>query len=230
MPSFIKPALAGAAGIVAIIGSAQAGVIFSDSFEGDTPAKWRVYGSTGDTGGWVTVSGAGIEIQNESLGITEAADGAFYVELDSHNGNGGAQGVSTNTTMAAAVAFVAGRTYEISFAYQPRTNNGGDDNGINLMVGNLNGTAFTATSVLLSLAKTANEQPGWETFSVLYKAMTDINAIGFGAFGNANSLGGFIDAVSVNAVETPLPAAALMFATGIVGAGAARRRRAASKR
>lgn len=218
----VRVALIAGAASLAAAAPASAGVIFYDSFEEPNTKSWAVYQSgVGDNGDWTSVDGSGIEIQNESLGITDAYDGEQYVELDSDNSRGGVAG-PTNSTMAANVDFVAGQTYEISFAYKPRTNRE-NDNGIRLFAFDLDGLNVMNDEVLFEVSETKSSLSDWVVYSVIYKAQEGFNAIAFQAFGRDNTLGGFIDAVKV--AEVPLPAALPLFGFGLAGLAAVRRRK-----
>ncbi len=224
MFSNVKGALIVGALSLAGAAPASAGVIFYDSFEAPETDSWAVYQSgVGDNGDWSSLGGAGIEIQNESAGVSDAYDGSQYVELDSDSKRGGVAG-PTNSTMAANVGFVEGRTYDISFAYKPRTNRE-DDNGIRLYAYDLDGDVIEDQVLLLEVNETTSSLSNWTIFSVLYTAKSSFNAIAFEAFGKSNSLGGFIDSVKV--AEVPLPAAAPLFGLGLAGLAAARRRKRA---
>lgn len=205
------------------LSAANAGTIFFDSFEEPDVARWSVFQTVGT---WSSIAGTGIEIQNgRALGV-DTFHGDQYVELDSDSRKGGISSPNTNSTMLTELDFMPGQQYEISFAYRPRTNQGGDDNGIQLFAGDYDGTELVSEMILASVSETLMDQPGWTMVSVVFTAMADTNAFGFRAFGKDNSLGGFIDAVSVSAV--PVPAAALLFGSGLAAFGAARRKRAAT--
>lgn len=200
---------------------ASAGVIFFDGFESPAEDNWGVYQVAGDNGDWVAVDGAGIEIQDESLNITDAFEGEQYVELDSDNSRGGLPG-DTNSAMAAFVDFVVGQTYEISFAYKPRTNTR-DDNIIELYAVNFDGVDVIAQLLLATANETTSTLSDWTVITVLYTVEQGFNGIAFAAGGLDNSLGGFIDAVSVS--EVPIPAALPLFAFGLAGVGAMMRKK-----
>ena len=224
MFSRLKVALIAGGASLVVAAPASAGVIFYDSFESPNVASWSVFqagvGDNPDT--WSRVDGAGIEIQDESIGITDAYDGEQYVELDSDTSRGGVAD-GTNSAMAVNVPFVAGQQYEISFAYKPRTNNDGDDNGIKLWALTYDGVNFSNEVMLTSVSERTSTLSDWAIYSILYTAQANIDAIGFNAFGRENSLGGFIDAVQVS--EVPLPAALPLFGFGLAGIAALRRKR-----
>lgn len=222
--NLVRTLAAAAVSAAAFAAPAHAGVIFQDSFESPNVASWQVFQvGVGDGGGWFADFGAGIEIQDESIGLTNAYDGSQYVELDSDNSNGGVAG-DTNSGMITLIPFVAGNTYEISFAYKPRTNSAGD-NIIQLFALGYDGVSVFADTFLTEANETTSTLTDWLIVSVLYTAQAGYNAIGFLAGGDDNSLGGFIDLVTVN--EVPVPAALPLFLAGLAGFGFASRKQRA---
>ncbi len=223
MFSRLKTAFAAGALTFAAAAPASAAVIFSDSFESPSVNTWQVFQTgVGDTGAWNTVIGAGIEIQNESIGITDAYDGEQYVELDSDNCCGGT-GLQPNSAMGANVNFVEGQQYLLSFAYKPRTNVPGD-NIIGFYTLNLNGTTFTQPELHLVLDETTATLSDWTVYTILYTAKAGVNALGFAAGNDAgNTFGGFLDYVRVE--EVPIPAALPLFGAGLASFAAFRRRK-----
>lgn len=217
---FSKNTCAGVIGAVAFLlaAPASAATIFFDGFESPDEDNWGVYQNVNS---WVSVDGSGIEIQDESIGITSAFEGEQYVELDSDNSRGGVPG-DTNSTMATLIDFVVGQTYEISFAYKPRTNTA-NDNIIELYAVELHGAGLGAQALLATANETTSSLANWIVISVLYTAEAGFNGIAFAAGGADNSLGGFIDAVSV--AEVPLPAALPLFGFGVAAVGAMMRRK-----
>ena len=160
---------------------------------------WAVFDSIA---GWTKGEGtSGIEIQYNT--IVDAHSPNFYVELDSHNGN------NTNSSMYQNVTLEAG-SYELSFWYHARTNNSGDDNGIQAFIG---GTLIDSVSKIASDQSDVWEEITWN-FTI---ADRGDYALMFAAFGNDNTLGGFIDSVSLNAAPVPEPATMLLLGTGLVG-------------
>ncbi|MEL7465066.1 MAG: VPLPA-CTERM sorting domain-containing protein [Pseudomonadota bacterium] len=186
------------------------------------PGKsWDVYTSIP---GWTTAAGAGIEVQtNRTLNSIDAHSGQHYIELDSH------PSPNSNSTMQQDVFLSAGR-YRLDFWYSPRT---GDIN--------TNGIAFSVTgaaptnNALLSggvtgpSASNGTSVGAWTMFSAMF-AVADVDSpirLAFSATGSANTLGGFIDDVSISAI--PIPAALPLLLTALGGLGfVARRRRQTS--
>ncbi|MEE4208198.1 MAG: PEP-CTERM sorting domain-containing protein, partial [Parvularcula sp.] len=200
------------------VGTADAATVFQDSFEGtQIGSNWNVYETFGT---WVTTHGAGIEVQRSGT-VVNAADGNQYIELDSDEQVTPRDPIhGSNSAMATLIDLVAGQVYEVSFAYRPRTNNT-NDNGVAVSIGQLAGDVFTETQALGSADARRSVQNAWQTVRFVFTAMQGDNALQFAAFGTENELGGFIDAVEVSSV--PVPAAALLFATG-AGFFARRRR------
>lgn len=190
--------------------SSATSLLLNGSFE--TPelggTSWSVYKSID---GWVALDGtAGIEIQRNT--VTQAQDGAQYVELDSHGGSG-----DSNSTMGQVVGLLANTTYQLDFYYQARTMND-NDNGIEY---GIIGVSPFNLSVDLE-----DQAPGaWLAVSQRF-FIEDARdyTVYFSAFGNSNTLGGFIDNVSLNPV--PEPATMMLFGIGLLGlAGVSRRKK-----
>lgn len=213
-----------------ITGAADAStLVFAEDFEGTQISKrWRVFDTFGQ---FVTVDGAGIEIQRDGT-VVHTPNGNQYVELDSHKGNGGDVNAPTNNSAMAAIAnLVAGAEHTLSFLYQPRTNHS-YDNGIAVSVGNLDTTGpspvFTQSLDLGSVDGQRNTFGGWQLITMTFRAGITDNAIMFRAFGKDNTLGGFLDDVKVHAdlddiSSVPLPAGALLLGTGLLALGRRRR-------
>jgi hypothetical protein len=203
-----------------LAGSGHAATIFEDGFEGtQIGSAWTV---VTDFGAWTTTHGAGIEVQRSGT-VVPAFEGRQYIELDSDEQVTQRDPVhGSNSAMATILDLAEGQTYRVSFAYRPRTNNE-DDNGISVSVGQLIGQMFTATRSIGQASARRSEQNEWRTVSMVFTALAGDNALQFAAFGAENELGGFIDDVNVSSV--PVPAAALLFATG-AGVFARRKRRA----
>lgn len=186
-------------------------VVQNGSFESYNAAQlnsagWGVFNSIP---GWTTTSGAGIEIQtNPTLGSINAQDGYAYVELDSNN----------NSSMMQSVYLTVGR-YALSFYYSPRNATVGD-NGIDYSIANLSGNISGPGS---------NPVTGvgfWTGINseFVVGAAGNYN-LNFAATGTSNSLGGFVDNVSIAAV--PVPAAGFLLFGALGGLAALRRRRKA---
>ncbi|MEM9631285.1 MAG: hypothetical protein AAGA50_08170 [Pseudomonadota bacterium] len=174
--------------------------------------SWDVYTSIP---GWTSNSGAGIEVQtNGTLGSIDAHSGQHYVELDSHPSG------SSNSSMQQSVALGVG-SYELSFYYSPRN----DDTASN-------GIFYEILGGILGQQKVEGPGAGppvtsvgtWSLVTALFKVTTAGNYdLRFSATGTENTLGGFVDTVSITAV--PIPAAGLLLPVGVALLGFAARRR-----
>jgi hypothetical protein len=135
--------------------------------------SWNVFHSIA---GWTTQSGCGIEVQNRVAG--SPLEGAQHVELDSH----------CPTTMFQDIPTQAGRSYLFSFGYSPRP--GVYDNRIRVfwegrLVADLNanGTGLGETR--------------WQHVTVQVEASGASTRLIFADSSAHDSVGGYIDAVSV---------------------------------
>lgn len=202
---YLLATLALAAGLALPAGAAT---IVNGSFE-DHPDvggnTWNVFSAIP---GWYTTGGPGIEIQtNPTLGSIDAQDGDSYVELDSY----------ANSAMAQDVYFGIGQ-YLLSFYYSPRNDNS-DDNVIDYGVsGGLLSGSLAGPSVVPATAVGV-----WTKITSLFNVTTaGTYQVTFAASGIDNSLGGFVDNVTIAAV--PVPAAGFMLFGALAGLGALRRR------
>lgn len=191
------------AGLLAA-GAANAATVANGSFEDTTQANgtWTIYNSIS---GWNS-STLGVEVRNNAVGTTPF--GNNFVELDT----------TGNSSIAQIITTVKNQMYELTFWYSPRINRtDAADNGISAF---WNGAQQGSTPTAQGVGQAANN---W----VLYKFLvtgTGNDTLKFAATGNSNSYGGNIDNVALSAV--PLPGAALLFASSLLGfIGASRRRK-----
>jgi hypothetical protein len=183
--------------------AATVNLVQNGSFEApDIGNGWILSGSLP---GW-TLEGGNVEIRQNAAG--SAYDGGQYVELDG----------TANMSIWQSISTVIGQAYEISFAYAPREGRSAADNPIAASWGGvaLPGSPFTGTGAASGNA--------WMVYTFNVVASSTSTILKFSGFGDSTSYGGSLDAVSVSAV--PLPGAALMFGSALLGAGALRRRKA----
>jgi len=190
---------------------ANANLLTNGDFEanvGLSGSNWGIYQSID---GWNKFDGPGIEIQRNT--IIAAQSGNQYVELDSNYNSSMYQEIS---------GLNVGGEYELSFWYHARTNNGYNDNGINVYWGE-----YLPGDVALSIdgLKQVNT-PGWIEQTVKLVASAETMFLMFAATGYSNSLGGFIDNVSLTAV--PEPGTLALFGLGLMGLVLARRQQKAA--
>jgi hypothetical protein len=152
--------------------------------------------------GWKVEYGYGIEIQNHVAG--DPQHGNNHVELDTHYNSSISQTISTSS----------GVKYNLSFWYSPRPNVSEDSNIINVY---FNGTLID------SITGYSANVTDWKPHTYPLTALSDSSVLMFEAAGISDSVGGYIDNVSMT--PTPVPAALWLFGSGIAGMAAIRRRK-----
>lgn len=151
----------------------------------------------------------GIEIRNNIAGA--AYNGNNYVELDTDQNSLASQILGTTT----------GDKYTLSFAYAPREGVADTSNGIQVFWNGLAVGTFTATGV----------GPGnvWSIYSISNLVALGNDVLMFKAVGTSDSYGGSLDFINLDSAgpanPVPLPAAAWLFGSALVGLTALSRRR-----
>jgi len=195
-----------------IASSASASLITNGSFESDvglTGTQWGVFDSID---GWYKSNGAGIEVQRNT--VVNAQDEDQYVELDSHN-------AGSNSSMSQdLLGLVVGDIYQLDFWYKARTNST-NDNGINV--------GWGASPDLYPFTYAFNVDGvapmDWTHVSGLLTATSENMTLTFSAVGTQNTLGGFIDNVSLNSHSVPEPGSLALLGLGLLGLSASRNRK-----
>lgn len=190
----------------------HANLITNGDFEAGQLAgkRWQVFPSIE---GWTTTSGHGIEIQRNT--VVRAQSGNQYVELDSQSRNGPRRG---NSALTQGLETVNGQNYWLSFYYLPRTNGDKNDNGLAVYWDAFDNVfdTFDPSHVVFSVDDwQRREHSEWTQFSMRLEATSDLMALSFGGTGMDNTLGAFIDNVSLTAV--PAPGSLTLFGLGIAG-------------
>lgn len=180
-------------------GAQAASLVVNGSFEdpGVNNGSWSIFNNIT---GWSSTDG--IEVRNNAVGT--AYSGNNFVELDARS----------NSTIMQSIVTKAGQAYELTFAYSPRIGQPAGTNGI---------SAFWNGNLLQDITAAGTTVNNW----VLYKFLvtgTGSDQLSFAATGTSDSLGGNIDAVALSAV--PLPGAALLFGSSILGFLGVKRRKA----
>jgi hypothetical protein len=156
-----------------------------------------------------------VEVQQGT--VIAPYDGLRYVELDTHGRN-------SNASISQSFLTVVGQEYRFRFAYAPRPEVSAASNAIAVSWGDTSAPA----SVLLDGLSPSNlgvDQARWRLFEFAFVAASESSFVRFAAAGRADTLGGFIDGVSVTAFnlepngtpEVPVPAAVWLFASALVG-------------
>lgn len=201
---------------------ANANLIVNGSFE--TPdvdttsgmvggSGWQVY-TGGQVAGWDVAYGYGIEIQKSGT-VVNAQHGDQYVELDSHGSN-------SNTAIYQSISgLTAGKIYELSFWYQPRTSNNRNDNGMDVFWG----LPYDSVEIDSIANVVRDASTDWVQYTYLLTAIDTTMELMLAADGQQNSLGALVDNVSLVAV--PEPGTLALLGLGLAGLGFARRKAAA---
>ena len=184
---------------------ANATLITNGDFE--QPDRLRGWGVYQWLPGWDLLSGSGIEIQTSGV-VVQAQSGNQYVELDSHKVKRSTT-ASTNSAMAQTVELSTG-SYLLDFWYQPR-NNRARSNDIYYGIEGL------MTQVI---GGKKSDYRGWTEVTLAFDVEEEgFYDVVFAAQGREDTLGGFIDNVSLTAAPVPEPSTILLLGAGLVAIG-----------
>lgn len=184
---------------------ASANLLTNGSFEqelvlGEAGGGWGFF-SPADIDGWSSETN-NIEIWNSGFNGVDAADGNQFAELNAHPETGNA------FTLFQDIITTIGDSYELTFAYRARSG----QESFSVGAGNLMDTV-------------ANTNTGsWTVYSALFTASEATTRLMFTSVDpETDTLGNFLDNVSVNRV--PEPGTLALLGLGLAGLGISRRRR-----
>ena len=188
--------------LLALTCTARANLLVNGSFESPAiaPGTFSLFSSIP---GWSIASGPFIEIQNHVAGSPH--EGNQYLELDS----------TANTSVYQDVPTVTGASYLLTLWYSPRPGIAAASNGVNLIVDGTSNTLLIGEGI-------GHSDTVWTqySFSLIGNGSTRIE---FAGVGISDSLGGYIDAVSLTSV--PEPSMLLLLAAAGLAASTFLRRR-----
>ncbi|MCX4193818.1 retention module-containing protein [Methylophaga sp. OBS1] len=191
--------------------------LLTESFEDFAPDlsgnNWTVVGEgsgtiIGNNGIEWTVNAAGIEIQSGNAGGASASDGDVHAELDAHDSNG--DGGSTLTQLSTEVELPTSEA-TLSFDFQPRPSDvdGSDmsvslgDQTVNINVDGAGVIDFGSLPAGVTASQTSSAG-GWTTITLTFTGLDTSSAqtLSFEGQGAANTLGAYIDNISLDAVAS----------------------------
>ena len=180
-------------------------IVVNNSFESPVVPNggWTLLSSVP---GWDLASGPGIEIQNHAAGTP--FDGNQFLELDSTGESAVYQDLPT----------IAGAEYYLSFAFSARpgvtvNRMGVLWDGLSVATINADGSALADTS--------------WHVYTFTVTASSSSTRLQFSGLGPSDSLGEYVDAVSVQ--TTPEPSSIMLCFGGLLFAAARYRKHAARR-
>ena len=186
--------------------AANADLIVNGGFEDPdiSTGSFAIFGA--GIPGWYVTTGDGIEIQDNVAG--SPYEGGQHVELDARRNSGMAQNVGTSS----------GTLYELVFAFSARPGVSELSNGIDVFWDGLLLDSITASGAGLN-------DTSWTIYSFLLTAGADHTILEFRATGISDSLGGYLDGISLVAV--PEPGTLALLGIGLFAMSLYRRRKAA---
>ncbi len=151
-------------------------LVVNGSFE-DGPIAGGSYNISAAISGWTSNSGDGIEVQNNA--VMPASDGSQLVELDSNNNSNMYQDIATGGT----------GEFQLSFDYSPRPGVDAASNGIEVY---WNGVLLDTLT---------GDTAGFTNHTYVVNGAGANTRLEFRAVGTSDSLGGFLDNVSVRGLN-----------------------------
>ncbi|MFS1883438.1 tandem-95 repeat protein [Vibrio sp. 10N.261.54.E10] len=171
----------------------QETILLTESFENmANPAGWAVV-SKDPSEVWDFTNG--IEIERDGL-IVDATDGDFYAELDPHK----------NTVMTTSIDTSDQDSLRVEFDYNPRQD-GNSSSDMTFTVGNTTITLHADGTVTapegISVTLDGPDNKGWYQVNAEFDVSSDATLIAFAGAGESDSLGAFIDNITVTGIDAP---------------------------
>ncbi|MEZ9623674.1 tandem-95 repeat protein [Vibrio sp. 10N.261.55.F6] len=171
----------------------QETILLTESFENmANPAGWTVV-SKDPSEVWDFTNG--IEIERDGL-IVDATDGDFYAELDPHK----------NTVMTTSIDTSDQDSLRVEFDYNPRQD-GNSSSDMTFTVGNTTITLHADGTVTapegISVTLDGPDNKGWYQANAEFDVSSDATLIAFAGAGKSDSLGAFIDNITVTGIDAP---------------------------
>ncbi|MDP2705065.1 MAG: DUF642 domain-containing protein [bacterium] len=174
-------------------------LVLNEGFENpvvtDNGGQWQIYPS--GISNWAVTAGAGLELQRN--GVAGAPHGGQQLaELDSH-------GAGSQSTIEQVINTVPGQKYRLTFWHSPRpanTPNNGEDNQIEFTI---EVTSNSGVLVNNTIGMTySGSGTSWTQYTYNFIALDTQTTIIFADAGTqADTLGGYIDDVSVRELSCP---------------------------
>ncbi len=153
---------------------------------------WQVFPDASQTH-WTVENGAGLEIQNGGV-AGDPHSGNQLAELDSH-------GQDSSSTISQTINTVPGQEYRLVFYYSPRPHRPAGDNTLGLeleVIAGSDGPIFTDTIMENAVG---DSNTVWTEYTYNFKAVSSLTTIKFSDEGTENTLGGYLDDISIKALD-----------------------------
>lgn len=174
--------------------TANAELLINGDFEDPTfNGNWQIFQ---EIPGWHLDSGPSIEVQHGVNGWS-AYSGEQWIELDSdENGPGGGSfgGEQGSSAISQEVDTVPGGQYLLTVAFSPRP--GVNDNRLLIEFGDEVVAELFSSGVGLS-------NTNWQVFEFVVTSSSDTTSLRFSDLSQSNTLGTFIDGISLTALPGP---------------------------
>jgi hypothetical protein len=191
--------LLGTVAALALASSAQSAVIISSNFD-SIPVAPGTFVIIPFAEGWTATAGDGIEVQNHAAG--DPLSETNLVELDSNNNS------------AMSLFNLAPGDYVLDFFYSARPNIPASSNGIDVL---LNGSS------IFNITGDGGSGTNWLAQHVEFSLLAP-TTLTFAAVGTSDSLGGYLDNITLSTAAVPEPGTWGLMLLGFAGIGMAARR------